>query len=493
MVHRPMSFNQDSQPDSASPQRRQELQGSQQPPSVPATPHGPAHTSTNTPRPTSLRPPSVSVQPRIQNAYSPEASSRKPTSTHSPAITQPPAPLSNWGTYFFLLTMILTITVAWLVGPRLVEEYHYAAAIGKARGEYTNAVQQLDQAPLTEVSMAYQMVAQRIRPSVVSVKAFKSKDVGFGSGVILSADGYIMSNAHVIKGSNNFQVELYDRRSVNAKVIGVDNESDLAVLKIEADNLIPAVWGDSDAIEVGSMVWAIGSPYEFTQTITSGILSGKNRRGDSSHKKQTLLQTDAAVNPGNSGGPLVDIQGKVIGINTSIFGKTFQGISFAVPSSTAKFVFEQLVTNQKVSRGYLGLTPREITEQEAAKLSLPDLDGAFVNYVKPGGPAYNAGIRRGDILRAWEGVPIGNYRQLFRFAEGTSVGTEVTIDLWRANREGILTELPAKVRIGEQKIHTLWAWIDFLTMQTEKELDLGSYRRKVARRVGANATCHSAT
>ena len=344
--------------------------------------------------------------------------------------------------------MLLTIAVAWLVGPRLVEEYHYAAAIGKARGEYAHAVQQLDQAPLTEVSMAYQMVAQRIRPSVVSVKAFKSKEVGFGSGVILTADGYIMSNAHVIKDSRKFQVELYDRRQVTAELVGVDNESDLAVLKIEADNLIPAVWGDSDSIEVGSMVWAIGSPYEFTQTITSGILSGKNRRGDINHKKQTLLQTDAAVNPGNSGGPLVDTQGKVIGINTSIFGKTFQGISFAVPSSTAEFVFEQLVANQKVSRGYIGLKPAEITEQIAAQLGLPDRDGALVLAVTPGSPAYDAGLQGGDILRRWEGVPIRNFRQVFRFAEGTPVGTEVTIDIWRGNDEGMLIEHSARVKIG---------------------------------------------
>ena len=345
--------------------------------------------------------------------------------------------------------MILTIAVAWLVGPRLVEEYHYAAAFGKARGEYAHAVEQLDQAPLTEVSMAYQMVAQRIRPSVVSVKAFKSKEVGFGSGVILSADGYIMSNAHVVKGSSKFQVELYDRRRVTAELIGVDNESDLAVLKIEANNLIPAVWGDSDGIEVGSMVWAIGSPYEFTQTITSGILSGKNRRGDAYHNKQTLLQTDAAVNPGNSGGPLVDIQGKVIGINTSIFGKTFQGISFAVPSSTAEFVFEHLVANQKVRRGYLGLVPGEITEQRATKLGLPDLNGAFVHQISLGSPAYDAGIRRGDIIRSWEGVPIRNYRQIFRFAEGTPVGSEVTVELWRVNNEGMVIEHTAKVKVGE--------------------------------------------
>ncbi len=345
--------------------------------------------------------------------------------------------------------MILTITVAWLIGPRLVEEYHYAAAVGKARGEYEHAVKQLEQAPLTEVSLAYQMVAQRIRPSVVSVKAFKSKEVGFGSGVLLSADGYIMSNAHVIKDASRFQVELYDRRQVTARLVGVDNESDLAVLKIEANNLIPATWGDSDAIEVGSMVWAIGSPYEFNQTITSGILSGKNRRGDAYHTKQTLLQTDAAVNPGNSGGPLVDIQGKVIGINTSIFGKTFQGISFAVPSSTAKFVFEQLVTDQEVERGYLGLSPGEVSVKRAHALGLPDQRGAIVREITTGSPAYQAGIRPGDILRTWQGVAIENYRQVFRLAEATPVDTNVTLEIWRSNAQGVLIEHTVTVTIGK--------------------------------------------
>lgn len=459
MAQRPMPFKQDPQPDStSSPQRRSQepLRSPGAPtPGPPPTPEpSAAHTPVTprpssprpTARPTSLRPPSVSVQQRTESTTRPPT-----TATRSPHTIKPPAPLSSWGTYFFLLTMILTIAVAWSVGPRLVEEYHYAAAVGKARGEYAHAVERLEQAPLTEVSLAYQMVAQRIRPSVVSVRAIKSKDVGFGSGVILSSDGYIMSNAHVIKDAGAFQIELYDRRRVTAKLIGVDNESDLAVLKIEANNLIPATWGDSDSLEVGSMVWAIGSPYEFNQTITSGILSGKNRRGDLHHSKQTLLQTDAAVNPGNSGGPLVDIQGKVIGINTSIYGETFQGISFAVPSATAEFVFEQLVTNQKVSRGYLGLNPIEVSERLAKRFGLPDLEGAYVRKVGSDSPAYEAGIRQGDILRRWNGLPIRNYRQVFRFAEGAPVGSEATVDLWRRNNQGTLELHSVKVIVGQSQ------------------------------------------
>ena len=347
--------------------------------------------------------------------------------------TEPsPAPSNDSsGGFYFLLTMMSTVAVAWFIGPRLVEEYYYAASIGQARGEYENAVLQLEAEPLTEVSLAYQMVAQRIRPSVVSIRARKSKDVGFGSGVILSSNGYLMSNAHVIENSREVEVELFDRRRYKAELVGIDPASDLAVLKIQADNLIPATWGDSDSIEVGSIVWAIGSPYEFQQTITSGILSGKNRRGDAYHAKQTLLQTDAAVNPGNSGGPLVDVQGRVIGINTSIFGKTFQGISFAVPSSTAQFVFDQLVDDNVVTRGYLGVFPSEVSERFAKEFRLPDLEGAVVDRVQQGSPAYQAGIRRGDVVRRWNGKPVRNFRQLFRFAEASEPGTQVKVDLWR--------------------------------------------------------------
>lgn len=388
-------------------------------------------------RPTSLRPPSVAIPVRRTD---PRSSEHRINRAYSDGL---------FGGYFFLATMIFSVAVAWFVGPRLVEEYYYAAAIGKARGEYENAVDQLEKAPLTDVSLAYQMVAQRIRPSVVSVKAYKAKDVGFGSGVVLSSDGYIMTNAHVVKGSEDFEIELFDRRRFEAKLVGVDPESDLAVLKIDANSLIPAAWGDSESIEVGSIVWAIGSPYEFTQTVTSGILSGKNRRGDAYHSKQTLLQTDAAVNPGNSGGPLVDIQGHVIGINTSIFGKTFQGISFAVPSSTAKFVFQQMVTKRTVTRGYLGVYPRGIDSSMAERMNLPDLEGASVIQVQTGSPADTAGLRRGDVLRRWNGVPIRDYRQVFRYAESSPVGAAAKVDFWRINEAGVLVEGSTEVVIGE--------------------------------------------
>ena len=357
------------------------------------------------------------------------------------------------GLYFLLVSASLTFGI-WFIGPRLVEEYHYAAMMGRSRAEYENAVAQLEQQPLKNVSYAYQLVAQRIRPSVVSVKSLRSDRYGLmdgnglggsglGSGVIMSADGYILTNAHVLEDATDVRIQLHDRREFSAVLLGTDLISDLALLKIDAPNLTPATWGDSETVSVGSIVWAIGSPYGFQQTVTSGIISGKDRPGDRLHPKQSLLQTDAAVNPGNSGGPLVDAQGRVIGINTSIFGETFQGISFAVPSETAKFVYQQLAETGKVTRGYLGVVPGEVDHRYALKMQLPDLDGAKLESVQPGSPAHHAGIRQWDVIRTWDGVDVKDYKHLFRLAEMTSPDSRVKVSLVRDGQEHL-----AEVTVG---------------------------------------------
>ncbi len=349
------------------------------------------------------------------------------------------------GLYFLLASAALMFGI-WFIGPRLVEEYHYAATLGRARAEYENAVTTLGYQPLKNVSYAYQLVAQRIRPSVVSVKSIRTSPYGvtegngLGSGVIMSADGFILTNAHVLEGASDVRIQLHDRREFSASLIGTDSTSDLALLKISAPNLKPATWGDSEGVSVGSIVWAIGSPYGFQQTVTSGIISGKDRPGDQDHPKQSLLQTDAAVNPGNSGGPLVDAQGLVIGINTSIYGDSFQGISFAVPSTTAKFVYQQLLNNGRVTRGYLGARLGEVDHRYALQMHLPDLDGARLEWVEPGSPAYFAGIRQWDIIRTWNGVDVKDYKHLFRLAEMTSPDTRVEVSLVRDGQEH-LTEV----------------------------------------------------
>lgn len=343
---------------------------------------------------------------------------------------------------YALFTSTVLLLAAWLIGPRLVEEYHFAATRGKVRAEYENAVAILADRPLEGVSKAYELVAHKICPSVVSIHAIHVATdgqtgahlSGFGSGVIMSDEGYIVTNAHVLEDAEYCQVQLHDRSRHQAQLIGVDLVSDLAVLKINKSGLVPASWGDSDAADVGSMVWAIGSPYRYEQTVTSGILSGKDRPGDKL-RKQTLLQTDAAVNKGNSGGPLVNSNGNVIGINTSIYGETFQGISFAIPSATVRFVYRQLIEHGEVRRGYLGVHPGEVDYQLAADGTLPDLDGAVLDQVVRNSPADLAGIRRGDVIRTWNGTPIERYNQLYQLAEMSRPNSVVEVVLIRNGQE----------------------------------------------------------
>jgi len=303
---------------------------------------------------------------------------------------------------------------------------------GKVRAEYENAIELLEDRPLENVSRASQLVAQKIKPSVVSIHAgpTNNNQRGYGSGVIMSSEGYIISNAHVLEGARSCMVQLHDRSQYNAELVGVDLVSDLAVLKINANNLVPAIWGDSESAAVGSIVWAIGSPYRYEQTVTSGIISGKDRPGDKM-RKQNLLQTDAAVNPGNSGGPLVDANGNVIGINTSIYGETFQGISFAVPSSTARFVYRQLIQNGAVVRGYLGVWPEEVKYQSAASGVLPDLDGAVLTRIYKNSPADLAGFQKGDVIRQWNGQSVKRYNSLFQLAERSAPNSTVEVVLIR--------------------------------------------------------------
>ncbi len=321
---------------------------------------------------------------------------------------------------FWMLVFSTVVMGIWRIGPRMLEDYQYAVTAGKVRAEYQVAMEMLKERPLTNVSLAYQLVAQRIRPSVVSVRTERPEEGtrGQGSGVVMSKEGYILTNAHVVSNARRIKIALYDRHEYDATLVGVDLDSDLAVVKIDAPNLIPAEWGDSESTEVGSIVWAIGSPYGLDQTVTSGIISGKNRR-DEEHQNRELLQTDAAVNPGNSGGPLVDANGFVIGINTSIFGETFQGISFAVPSTIAKFVFQQLIDYGKVTRGYLGVQPWTVFQDVAAELKLPNLDGAYVSFVAPNSPADLGGLRTHDVILSWNDEPITVHSMLFRLVEMT--------------------------------------------------------------------------
>ncbi len=346
------------------------------------------------------------------------------------------------GLVWFLATVGLLLA-AWFLGPLAIERYQYAATKGRVTAEYENARKMLEGVPLEDVSLAYQLVAQRIKPSVVSVRTLQEsrryssgggpspREIsGQGSGVIMSASGYILTNNHVVEGSDRVVIGLHDRRQFTGVVVGRDDVSDLAVIKIEASDLFPAAWGDSDLLNVGSMVWAVGSPYGLEQTVTSGILSAKER-GNLTDDPREYLQTDAAVNPGNSGGPLVNARGEVVGINTSIYGEQFQGISFAIPSMIARFVFEQIISEGKVTRSFLGIVPLPVTPADMSRFQLPDLNGAFVKEIRDFGPAANSPLREGDVIRRWGGNEVKTYNSLFRYVAMTRPNSTVKVDILR--------------------------------------------------------------
>ena len=261
---------------------------------------------------------------------------------------------------------------------------------------------------------------------------------GLGSGVIVSADGYILTNHHVIDGAEEIRVELTDNRTFPAKVVGSDLPSDLAVLKVDARNLPVLPLGDSDRVRVGDVVLAVGNPLGVGQTVTMGIISAKGRQtGLSDGSFEDFLQTDAPINQGNSGGALVNTNGELIGINSQILSPSGGniGIGFAIPANMAKSVMDQLTKTGKVRRGMLGVTVQSITSDLASSLGLVDVRGALVSSVQPGSPAERAGVRRGDVIVGFNGTPVTDSNSLRNQVASTQPGTEVTLTISRDNRE----------------------------------------------------------
>jgi S1-C subfamily serine protease len=274
---------------------------------------------------------------------------------------------------------------------------------------------------------------------------------GQGSGVIVEADGYILTNNHVIRGASEILVSLADGRKVPARVVGRDARTDLAVLKIDADQLTPATWGDSEAVEPGALVWAVGSPFGLERSVTSGILSGKHRSGLAGNPQQDFLQTDAAVNPGNSGGPLVDVSGRVIGINTAIVGEAYQGISFAIPSNVAREVYARLKAEGAIRRGWLGVQLEEMTAAHARRVGLPAPAGVYIAgiFMQDGpSPAARAGIQPGDVLLRWGDTEVSSPLDLRTLVEKTAIGRRTPVLIYREGRE-----LTLEVIVGERPQH----------------------------------------
>ncbi len=253
-----------------------------------------------------------------------------------------------------------------------------------------------------------------------------------GSGFIISADGYIMTNAHVVEHADKITVRLTDKREFGAKVIGADSRTDVALLKIEATGLPQVNLGNPDRLKVGEWVVAIGSPFGFDSSVTAGIVSAKGR----SLPKDNFvpfIQTDVAINPGNSGGPLFNMNGEVVGINSQIYTRSggSMGLSFAIPIDVASQVVEQLRTTGKVTRGRIGVTIQELTRELAESFGLSEPNGALISFVEKNGPADKAGIEASDVILSFDGKAVRNSNDLPRLVAATKPGSKVTITLWR--------------------------------------------------------------
>jgi serine protease Do len=256
-----------------------------------------------------------------------------------------------------------------------------------------------------------------------------------GSGFIISADGFILTNSHVVAAADDITVKLNDKREFKATVVGFDKRTDVAVIKIEASDLPHVAIGDPDALRVGEWVLAIGSPFGFENTVTAGIVSAKGRSLPQENYVP-FIQTDVAINPGNSGGPLFNMDGEVVGINSQIYSRTggFMGLSFAIPINVAMDIAEQLRTSGRVQRGRIGVVIQEVTGELAESFGLSRPQGALVNSVEKGGPADRAGIEASDVILEFNGIHVESSVDLPRIVGQTKPGSKVTIKVWRKGK-----------------------------------------------------------
>jgi Do/DeqQ family serine protease len=363
-----------------------------------------------------------------------------PLADHGAAVAMadnarfPGSPLATMKRFWLLFSQSVTVLLAaYFVVATLKPEW-----LGKR--SFTGGTISVIEAPVappgTVAAGSFAPAAKRAAPAVVSINTStaaqphpNSNDpwfrfffgerggearAGLGSGVIVSAEGYVLTNNHVVEGADVIEVILNDARRTQAKVIGTDPETDLAILKIDLDKLPVMVLGSSDALQVGDQVLAIGNPFGVGQTVTSGIISalGRNQLGMS--PLQEFIQTDAAINPGNSGGALVDTAGNLLGINTAIYSRSggSMGIGFAVPVSTAKLVLEGIVRDGQVRRGWIGVEPNDLSPELAETFGVKTTAGVIITGVLQNGPAAQAGVRPGDVIAAVSGKAIGNVTEL---------------------------------------------------------------------------------
>ena len=316
---------------------------------------------------------------------------------------------------------------------------------------------QSDDDLLDAYSAAVTAAAERVSPSVVNVEIRQRPDNrqpspsrpmelrGSGSGFVFTPDGFILTNSHVVHRASRLGVTLPDGRSFEAHLIGEDPDTDLAVIRVNADGLVPATLGDSKSIRVGQLVVAIGNPYGFQCTVTAGVVSalGRSLRSHSGRLIDDVVQTDAALNPGNSGGPLVTSRGEVIGVNTAVILPA-QGLCFAIAINTAKHVAGLLIRNGKIRRGHIGVAGQNVTLQRRLvhQHSLAVTSGILVISLEPKGPAHRAGLREGDVIVAYGSHPVASIDELHRLLTEEQVGTKIELTLLRSGEKLTLEVVP---------------------------------------------------
>lgn len=310
----------------------------------------------------------------------------------------------------------------------------YADAVDRAAPAVVNIntakVVTIKQHPFFEDPFFRQFFGQQL-DNLIRPK--KQLQTSLGSGVIMSKNGYLLTNHHVIKGADTIQVSLRDGRVTPAKVVGSDPETDLAILKIDLDNLPAIVLGDSEKLRVGDVVLAIGNPFGIGQTVTAGIVGATGRNKLGLNTFENFIQTDAAINPGNSGGALVDAQGNLIGINTAIFSKSggSQGIGFAIPISLAQSVLQDIIEHGRPLRGWLGIEANPVTTEIARSLGLEETKGIIIMGVLRDGPAHKAGLEPGDVIVALDDKVINDARQALMIISRHRPGDEVKMTIYR--------------------------------------------------------------
>jgi len=376
---------------------------------------------------------------------------------------------------WLLFAQTITVGLAlWFIVMVLKPEWINGSTGAPRKFSVTTSAVSVQEAPVSETPTpgSYRDAAKKAMPAVVNIYTGKEvrlqkspllddpffkkffgeqfdraqKQSSLGSGVIVSADGYILTNNHVVATADDIEVALVDGRKVKAKVVGTDPETDLAIIKVDLKNLPAITLGRIEQSKVGDVVLAIGNPFGVGQTVTMGIISALGRTHLGINTFENFIQTDAAINPGNSGGALVDTNGNLLGINSAIYSRTggSLGIGFAIPVSTVKSVMDAIISNGYVVRGWIGVEPQEITPELAESFNLNKKDGIIIAGVLKNGPADKAGMKPGDILLAIEGTPVPNTTELFNLIAQLAPGSKAKMTVLRKEVETTLNVPIAK-------------------------------------------------